>query len=90
VSSQKELQVRVGENARRLRLAEGLTTAEAAERLRRDDRYLRRLEAGAFNVGLSTLRDLAICYGVDPSSLLKPLRSKPGKRKAGRPAARSR
>lgn len=90
--SRSNLQRRVGENARRLRLktndpetGKPYTTAKAAEGLDVDDRYLRRLEAGEFNLGLSTIHKVATFYGVDAHILLKPLRSRLPPRRVGRP-----
>lgn len=68
----------------RLRLVAGKTTAEAAEELDVDERYLRRLEAGTFNLGLSSIERVAKVYEKDPVDLLRPLRSPPP-RKVGRP-----
>ncbi len=65
-----------------------MTEAEAAERLGVDDRHLRRVEAGSFNLGLGTLLKLANVYEVDPSVLLRPRRRPLPKRPRGRPMSR--
>ncbi|MHB1844750.1 MAG: helix-turn-helix domain-containing protein [Deltaproteobacteria bacterium] len=79
-----QLRRRVGSNAKRLRLVAGKTTADAAVELGVDERYLRRLEAGTFNLGLSSIEKVAKVYARDPVELLRPLRSPPS-RKVGRP-----
>ncbi len=76
---------RVGDNARELREAAGVTQAKAAEALGVDDRYLRRLESGAFNLGLDSLDRLAAFYGVDVQDLVKPRRRPLPKTPRGRP-----
>lgn len=80
-----DLQKRVGENVRALRERRHLTLAEAAELIGVDDRYLRRIEAGAFNLGLGSLVRIALTYEVDPHVLLRPRSGPPTKRRPGRP-----
>jgi len=67
-----------------------MTEAEVAEALGIDDRHLRRIEAGAFNLTLASLLKIAGLYSVDPQRLLRPLRTADAPRKRGRPSTSSR
>ena len=83
---QSDLRCRVGDNARALREASGFTETVAAEKIGVDDRYLRRLEAGAFNLGLDSLAKVAAAYRVDPAVLLAPRKKPLPRNPPGRPS----
>lgn len=69
---------------RALRLRLRLTQEGLGERLGTDDRYVRRLEAGVFNLELDSLARIAKALNVDPAALFGPA-MRPRKRGAGRP-----
>ncbi|MBL8921733.1 MAG: helix-turn-helix transcriptional regulator [Myxococcaceae bacterium] len=74
----------MGRNVYALRVRAGLTQEAFGERLGSDDRYVRRLEAGAFNLELDTVEFIAERLGVDPALLVR--RARPAaKRLPGRP-----
>jgi transcriptional regulator with XRE-family HTH domain len=61
----------VGENARRLRLAAGLSQEEMAARVGVSQAYISGLESGERNPTIVTLWHTALALGVKPSQLLE-------------------
>jgi len=84
----QELCRRVGDNARELRESIGMTGFAAAAELDVDERYVRRVESGEYNLTLETLLKLSTVYRVDPSRLLRPRKQPLPKRLPGRPAVK--
>ncbi len=76
----------IGANVRRLRLKNGWTQAQLAERVELEDRYVRSVEAGQANPSAETLLLLADAFGVLPGVLFKT--AKLGERRPGRPSRR--
>lgn len=66
-----DLQYRLGQNLRALRLARGLSQEEFADLLGYHRTYIGGLERGERNVTLQTLARLADELGTDPVALLE-------------------
>jgi transcriptional regulator with XRE-family HTH domain len=65
-----DLQHRLGENLRRLRMAKGMSQEVFADTLRIHRTYMGGLERGERNVTLRTVERIALSLGVDPAELL--------------------
>jgi transcriptional regulator with XRE-family HTH domain len=63
-------QARVGRTVRRLRQVRGLSQLALAERAGVTREYIARLEGGAHDPTLGTLRKLATALGVTPGDLI--------------------
>jgi transcriptional regulator with XRE-family HTH domain len=61
----------LGSNLRRIRLACGLTQTEVAVSAGVTRAHINRLENGAYNARLDTVRKLAMALAVEPLELLK-------------------
>jgi len=73
----------VAGNVRRLRLKQGLTQEQLAEKAEIEARYVQDIERAKTNMTLAILVALAEALGVDPRALLKPAALLPAR--AGRP-----
>ena len=71
----RDLNVALGSNLRRLRIARGLTQVEVANRAGITRAHINRLEHGTYNARLDTVRKLAMALNVEPLKLLKSQRS---------------
>jgi transcriptional regulator with XRE-family HTH domain len=67
-----DLQTRVGRNLRALRLEQGLSQEEFADRLGLHRTYMGGVERGERNLTLKSVERLAAMMGIDPLSLLSP------------------
>jgi transcriptional regulator with XRE-family HTH domain len=70
------LEVIVGQNVRRLRLAKGLSQEALAAEVGVDMRYLGGIERGQENPTIKVVGNIAKALGVHPSTLLIESRSK--------------
>ncbi len=67
-----DMRLLVGRNAKRIRIARGLTQEELAERSGFSQQYLSDLERGRRNPTLVTLWELAQALGTTPVDLITP------------------
>lgn len=73
----------VAANVRRVREHKGWTQGDLAEAMRREPRWIRRIESGSLDLRLSTVEALARALEVDALDLLK--RARLVRRPSGRP-----
>lgn len=67
----------VGQNARQIRLARGLTQEQLSERSGLTQQYISGLEQGRRNPTVVTLFELAQALGTTPAELITPLPGSP-------------
>lgn len=65
-----DLQVRFGQNLKRIRESKGLSLREVASRCDLDNSNISKIENGQFNIQLSKIFELAKGLGVDAKDLL--------------------
>ena len=64
-----DLQVKVGENIRRLRIKEGFSQEEFALITKIDRSYMGRIERGEANITIKVIDTISTCLGCSPSEL---------------------
>ena len=70
MSDSQNIQLYVGENIRKMRLARGLSLEEVAARIFKSKSTVSKYERGTIAIDIATLEDLAEVFDVHPAQLL--------------------